>query len=59
MYKFYYILFARCNHSKGFQKISLNILESFIYLFVCLFVYLFIYLFIFIYLPLVYKSSRS
>ena len=26
MYKFYQILLARCNHSKGFQKLSLNIL---------------------------------
>ena len=28
IYNFYYILLARCNHSRGFQKLSLNILQS-------------------------------
>ena len=25
MFKFYHILLAKCNHLKGFQKLSLNI----------------------------------
>ena len=27
MFKFYHILLAKCNHLKGFQKLSLNIVK--------------------------------
>ena len=29
MYKFYHILVGKCNYSKGFQKLSLSILQNF------------------------------